>query len=249
MFEEIKNEVKKKRGLTKMFLDYDGTLVDLTSQPELAIPDKKLLNLLDWLKREITLYLVTGRDLEGLTSLVGKGFNIIAMHGAEFISESGNKWSVDNFEDYQRRTSELSLKYSYLEEDFPGLRIIDKKGNLQFHYYNVDRSNYGKLERVMSGVKEEGFEMYSGKYVFELRVGGMDKGKAMLMHIDEGDFILYAGDDRTDEEAFSELGNHVTIKVGEGETVAEFRLKSPTEMKSLLSDLLMNRREMFRTER
>ncbi|MGC8617301.1 MAG: trehalose-phosphatase [Thermoplasmata archaeon] len=246
MFEQIESSIRAGKGITKMFLDYDGTLVDLTTQPELAVPDNQLLNLLDDLKREIPLYLVTGRDLESIMSLVGQGFNIIAMHGSEFVDENGKKGYIDNFDYYRRRTKELSVKYSHLEREFPNLRVIDKKGGLQFHYYNVDPKYLRGLEGTISNILEEGFELYSGKYVYELRVKGMNKGKAMLKLIDREDFILFAGDDRTDEEAFMDLKGHVTIKVGDGETMARFRIDSPTDFKKFLSGLLEHKGEMLR---
>jgi trehalose 6-phosphate phosphatase len=249
VFERIMNAIAGNSGLTKMFLDYDGTLVDLTSQPELAVPSQELLALLNSLKRKIPLYLVTGRDLDGMLSLVGYGFNIIAMHGSEFVSEEGKRWYIENFENYRDRTKELSAKYLHLEKEFPGLRIIDKHGGLQFHYFNVDRGLTTRLKRVISKVKEEGFEMYSGKYVFELRIKGVNKGAAMLKYMDGSDFILFAGDDRTDEEAFRVLGGQITIKVGEGKTAARFRIDSPAKMKMLLYKLVQNPESAFRREK
>lgn len=249
MFDEITQAIVEKRGLTKVFLDYDGTLVDLVPQPELAVPDKKLLDLLNDLKSKIPLYLITGRDLDGIVSFVGYGFNIVAMHGSEFMDESGKRSFVGNYDWVRRRTHQMSIKYSPLEKDFPGLRVIDKKGGLQFHYYNVNSNDVKRLERAVSEITEEGFEMYSGKYVYELRVSGMDKGKAMMKHIKADDFILFAGDDKTDEEAFRELEGHVTVKVGEGDTLARFRLESPSMMKLLLAHLLKNKDEMFRSQK
>lgn len=246
MFEEIENSIRAGNGITKMFLDYDGTLVDLTTQPEMAIPGQELLNLLNSLKREVPLYLVTGRDLDSILSLVGGGFNIIAMHGSEFVDESGRKRYIDNFDFYRSKTEELSAKYSYLEKEFPNLRIIDKKGGLQFHYYNVDPNLVQDLERTVSIIREDGFELYSGKYVYELRVKGVNKGKAMLKLIGREDFILFAGDDTTDEEAFVALRGHVTIKIGEGDTKAAFRIGSPTDFKRFLSRMLEHKDEMLR---
>ena len=249
MYDEIIKTIVEKGGLTKLFLDYDGTLVDLVSQPEDAVPPVELLGLLNELKKKVPLYLITGRDLDGLLSFVGSGFNVIAMHGSQFINETGKEWSVDNFGEYKKRTHEMSIKYSHLERDFPGLRVIDKAGGLQFHYYNVKKSDLESLERVISKISEDGFEMYSGKYVFELRIEGMDKGKAMRRYVTRDDFILFAGDDRTDEEAFVEFKEHITIKVGKGETAAKFRLDSPADFKKLLTDLNESKVEVFRMEK
>ena len=249
MYGEIIKTIVEKGGLTKLFLDYDGTLVDLVSRPEDAVPPVELLRLLNELKKNVPLYLVTGRDLDGLLSFVGSGFNVIAMHGSQFISETGEEWSVDNFGEYKKRTHEMSIKYSHLERDFPGLRVIDKVGGLQFHYCNVKKSDLESLERVISKMSEDGFEMYRGKYVFELRIKGMDKGKAMRRYVTRDDFILFAGDDRTDEEAFVEFKEQITIKVGKGETAAKFRLDSPADFKKLLTNLNERKVEVFRMEK
>lgn len=248
-FQEIEMEIKKGNGLTKVFLDYDGTLVSLVSQPELAIPDKSLLTLLISLKKRIPLYLVTGRDLDGILSLVGKGFNIIAMHGSQYIDEEGHTWQIDHFDDFVKRTSELSQRYRYLEKDFPGLRVMDKKGGLQFHYYNVEEKNRDELERLVSKIDEEGFEIYYGKYVLELRIKGMNKGKAIARFIDGSDLVFFAGDDVTDEEAFAVMKDHITVKVGKGKTDARFRVKSTDQVKWLVSRLMEESDETFRSHK
>lgn len=242
MFEDIKKKIEENNGLTKMFLDYDGTLVNITSQPELAIPSKSLINLLNEGKKKIPLYLVTGRDIDGIISLVGHGFNVIAMHGSQFINEKGNIQQISNFGYFVERTNELSKKYSYLEKDFPGLRIIDKKGGFQFHYFNTPYNKIEALKEKISRIHEDGFEMYDGKFVYELRIKGVNKGKAIKKILNRGDFVLFAGDDNTDEEAFKILKSHITIKVGEGATVANFRLRSPFEMIGLISDILKDDR-------
>ena len=46
----------------KLFLDYDGTLVPLTSRPEDAKPDEDLINLLNDLDRKFPMFLITGRS-------------------------------------------------------------------------------------------------------------------------------------------------------------------------------------------
>jgi trehalose-phosphatase len=246
MFEEMVKMIEKGNGLTKLFLDYDGTLVNLTSEPELAVPTDSLIKLLGELKSEIPVYLITGRDINGILSLVGTDFNIIAMHGSQFHDENGGTWLIDNFENYVIRTSELMMKYSHLEEDFHGLRVIDKRGGLQFHYYNVERKERKKLAKLISNLHEEGFETYHGKYVYELRIRGINKGMAILRYINGNDFVLFAGDDNTDEEAFSVLNEHITIKIGRGMTKARFRLQSPVQMKKFLSHILANKGTMLR---
>lgn len=231
---DILNSVLEGERITKLFLDYDGTLVPLTSSPELAKADDNLKILLNRLKTEFPLYIVTGRDLNDLISLLGSGYNIIAMHGAEFMDENGSVKNIENFEYYVRRSKILTEKYSFLRDKYPGLRIYDKKGGVQFHYFNLTLEKIDEFRSFMEKLKEEDFELYSGKYVYEFRIKGINKGKAILDKLDENDHIIFAGDDNTDEEAFSMLENHITIKIGDGDTIAKYRLNSYIELRSLL---------------
>ncbi|MEM0130115.1 MAG: trehalose-phosphatase [Thermoplasmatales archaeon] len=241
MLEEILNEIEGKGGITKAFLDYDGTIVNITTDPALATPDEDLLSILWSFGSVVPMYLVTGRSLEDLLGLVGPGFNVIAMHGAQFCDQNGNEDAIEGFEFYVKKSREIALKYGYLKSLFPGLIIKDKGGGVMFHYYQVSRDKWDILMREMSSINEEGFELYSGKYIFELRITGINKGVAIKKKMIPGDFIMFAGDDNTDEEAFKMLERHVTIKVGEGATNARFRLSSPYGIRQLLSRIMTDK--------
>lgn len=234
MIEKILDIIMNGKTITKLFLDYDGTLVPLVSSPELAKADDYLITLLDRLKKIFPLYIITGRDLNDLLGLLGGGYNVIAMHGAEFVDENGSIKNIENFDYYVKKSSMIAQKYSFLSEKFPGVRVYDKRGGVQFHYFNIRRDLIESFQEYMKKLNEEDFELYSGKYVFEFRIKGVNKGKAILERIDKDDYILFAGDDNTDEEAFALLNDHITIKVGDGVTKAKYRLTSYIEFRELL---------------
>lgn len=236
----VMEEIKRRNKITKMFLDYDGTLVPLVSSPEMARPDSDLLETLRCLRKKYKLFIVTGRDLNDIHGFIGDGFNIIAMHGAEAMDEYGKVSRIKDFEWYSLKTAQLARKYAHFQEQFPGLRIIDKHGGLQFHYFNMKGSHVKEFERAIAGISEDGFELYSGKYVFELRIKGINKGISIQTLMNEGEYVLFAGDDMTDEEAFEILKDQLTIKIGEGETKARFRLESFIEFRELLKMLCTN---------
>ncbi|MGC8644900.1 MAG: trehalose-phosphatase [Thermoplasmata archaeon] len=240
MIDHLVKFIEEKGGLTKAFLDYDGTLVNLTSDPKLAIPDEETMRLVMKIGARIPTYIITGRSLESILSLIGPGYKVIALHGAQFSDEKGNVRMVDGFERFVERSKVIASKYRHLELEFPGLRVLDKGGGVQFHYYNIPAQRIPELERVIRSIREEGFEMYSGKYIFELRISGVNKGVAIRREMDD-DFVLFAGDDETDEEAFRMLEGQATVKVGDGPTEARFRLESPSEMKKLLSLIADNK--------
>ena len=68
----------------------------------------------------------------------------------------------------------------------------------------------------------------------------MNKGVAAEALISNGgfDFVLCCGDDTTDEDMFSVLPEYATsVKVGEGETNAGNRVRSPDDIRQILVSL------------
>jgi trehalose 6-phosphate phosphatase len=83
-----------------------------------------------------------------------------------------------------------------------------------------------------------------GKQVVEVGVVRADKGTALVALRDEvgADQVAYFGDDVTDEDAFRALGaDDVTVKVGDGETAARFRVEHPEDAAEALTHLLRAR--------
>jgi trehalose-phosphatase len=79
-----------------------------------------------------------------------------------------------------------------------------------------------------------------GKEVLELAVTDADKGTALLRLRDDLGAVatVYLGDDRTDEDAFRALSpGDLTVKVGEGETAARYRVADPAAVVRLLETL------------
>ena len=86
-----------------------------------------------------------------------------------------------------------------------------------------------------------------GKQVVELTVIDANKGSALvdLARRSGSDATLYLGDDVTDERAFAvldPLSGHVTIKVGDGETLAAQRVSDPEAVVELLRLFVDERR-------
>jgi trehalose 6-phosphate phosphatase len=82
-----------------------------------------------------------------------------------------------------------------------------------------------------------------GKNVLEFSVRSTTKGEAIehLRAYTNATAVFFAGDDVTDEDGFAALGvDDVGLKAGAGQTLANFRVKGPTEIAraiTLLADL------------
>jgi trehalose 6-phosphate synthase/phosphatase len=69
----------------------------------------------------------------------------------------------------------------------------------------------------------------------------VDKGSvaSRLLSNGEYDFVLAVGDDKTDEDMFRALADKaVTIKIGTGNTIAQYSLSNQVEVINLLHQLL-----------
>jgi trehalose 6-phosphate phosphatase len=89
----------------------------------------------------------------------------------------------------------------------------------------------------------DAYTVRTGKDVLEFSVRETTKGDAIehLREYTHSTAVFFAGDDVTDEDAFAALdADDVGVKAGEGSTLANFRVKGPTEIArtlTLLADL------------
>ncbi len=80
-----------------------------------------------------------------------------------------------------------------------------------------------------------------GKAVLEATVLSGTKGEGLdwLREVADASTVLFAGDDVTDEDAFAVLRpGDIGVKIGSGNTRAQFRLNGPGELSTLLEAVL-----------
>jgi trehalose 6-phosphate synthase/phosphatase len=95
------------------------------------------------------------------------------------------------------------------------------------------------LEQMLSDTE---LRPVHGSKSIEVRPIWANKGQVkerLTQNAPEPDFILAAGDDRTDEDLFAALPFYSwTIHVGQARSRARYRLSAPSEVVSLLGGLL-----------
>lgn len=231
-------------GRWALFLDFDGTLVDLASSPEMITVPRALPRLLKGLSSRFAgaLAIFTGRSLADLDRHLGIRLPAAGQHGVQRRFEAGAQpWeaSVPRLDDIQHRLRELSGSW-------PGLLVEDKGSTLAVHYRAAPEAGEqvrGLFEEIVQAAGEA-LDIQEGKYVYELRPAGVDKGAALEAFMDMPPFAgrvpLVVGDDVTDEAAFEAAlkAGGVAVKVGEGTTRARWRLEAPQAVRQWLQGIL-----------
>lgn len=245
--EELKERYQKAEKRL-ILLDYDGTLVPFQSDPEKCVPDVKLREILEKLiyAKNTKVAIISGRPAEFLERVLGEyPIDMAAEHGIWFKSNGGD-WEInpdlpsDNYWKDDARTV-----INFYVDRTPGSFLEEKKNSLVWHYRKVDaglaafRSSElnSHLKHMMA---EKEIEVMAGNNIIEVKPMASNKGKAALRlkKTYAPDFILAAGDDRTDEYIFEALGDkHYTIKVGNEFTRARMNVSDPEAVRQLLSEL------------
>lgn len=224
-----------------LFLDFDGTLVELAERPSLVKVAPELPALLAAAAAAVgeALAIVSGRRLASIDELLKPmRFAGAGVHGAEL--------RTDPREAAPAPDSGLEQAAQWLAarlEDEPGLWLEDKGAALALHYRGAHERK-GQAERLLrDAVRELDVEVISGKEVLEARPRGVNKGAALraLMRLAPfaGRRPVYVGDDTTDEDgirAAQELGG-LGIKVGAGESAARARLADPAAVRAWLAGI------------
>jgi len=229
-----------------IMLDYDGTLRMFEKKPEDAIPDKALLRMLITLSKEPRneVLIISGRDKETLETWF-RSFHIglVAEHGV-WIREIDGEWElIEPLANYWK--DEIRPILERFMDRTPGSLIEEKDYSLVWHYRRTNPELAGirareLKEEILHFTSNLGLSVLEGNKVLEIKNAGINKGNAALKWLsrDTYDFILAAGDDRTDEDIFNALPKDAyTIKVGLPPSKARFSVDSVGEMRSLLQHL------------
>jgi trehalose 6-phosphate synthase/phosphatase len=229
-----------------LFLDYDGTLVGFNSEIDKASPDIELYQILEDLTKDERnrVIIISGRKHETLQEWFGHlAIDMIAEHGA-WQKHYGDDWDCLPLLTDQWKQDIRAVLETYTDRT-PGSFIEEKSYSLVWHYRKVEEG-LGDLraQEIINHLKvtvaNKGLQLMPGNKVLEFKNIEVNKGKAALfwMHQKYPDFVLALGDDHTDEDVFKALPQDAfTIKVGGSISAAQYCLRNPTEVRSLLKKL------------
>jgi trehalose 6-phosphate phosphatase len=219
--------------------DYDGVLAPLVDDPSAAAPLDGVADVLLRLSAvpDVTVAMVSGRGVEDLRTTSGFGGSLrwVGSHGAEYDGPLAG--------DLAASRDELRDRLAPAVAAIPGARLEVKPASVAVHVRQVSDRAAGTalLERIQSDA-DPSLTLKPGKDVLELAVTDADKGAALRRLREEVGAVaaVYLGDDRTDEDGFRALDgdDDVTVKIGDGETVARHRVADPADALALLERLV-----------
>ena len=219
-----------------LFLDFDGTLVDLASEPDAIIVPAGLVGTLQTLHAYLdgALALISGRPIEQIDSFLQPlHLPVAGVHGAERRSARGDIALVATHP--LQRVEEAAAA---LAAQYPQLLVENKRGSLAVHYRQAPELEILCLQTMQAAVEQSpGLALLRGKMVVEAKPGGASKGHAIEAFLHEPPFAgrtpVFVGDDMTDEVGFATVQRMqgLGIKVGEGASVAWHRVESPAALR------------------
>jgi trehalose 6-phosphate phosphatase len=211
-----------------LFLDVDGTLLEIALRPELVDVPPALPPLLDRLasERDSALALVSGRPLADLDRLFRPWHGAAAgVHGAERRRADGSLvMHADSPADLAAAAALDRLRpvLSDAVRRMPGILLEDKGKSLALHYRAVPERGPEILGLGQACVREadDCLRLIVGKMVVELQPRFYGKDGAIAAFMAEPPFRgrvpVFLGDDTTDEDGFAEINRMggVSIRIG-----------------------------------
>ena len=228
------------------FLDLDGTLLEIADSPDavgIGPEEQKLLENLRS-RSDGAVAIISGRALARIDELFRPlVLPAAGQHGVERRDAKGVRHR-HRFPANVLRPVAVGMRSFAAQHR--GLVFEDKGASVALHYRKAPQLASAVQAAVRQAAEPlgEAVEVQDGKMVVELKPAGCDKGKAIAQFMEEAPFSgrtpVFLGDDVTDEYGFrvvNAIGGH-TIKVGEGESAARWRLESPTAVRAWLQGWL-----------
>jgi len=236
-----------------LLTDFDGTLVRIRRRPGDVRLSKSMRRLLVSIRDAGSVVgVVSGRGLEDLISLADiPGIWYAGSHGYRLRDPRGRMISLATPAERRRVGRAVRWLRPRLAR-IPGIRLEVKQTSVAVHYRTASPRAARQAEEVVRRLLESdpALHLLSGKKVWELLPGNsVDKGTAVHRLLEEvrapaNRFVVYLGDDTTDESVFRKLRGGVTIVVGRStNTAARYYLRSMADVREFLRRWLQITRE------
>lgn len=244
------DEIKKRIGDREvaLFLDFDGTLSDIVSDPTTARPRDSIVPLLKCCSKSLKVAIISGRDRMDLKHRIDEDNIFYAgCHGFTISGPGGFHYEVERANEVLPELNLAGELVNALIKDFEGSMVETKKYFIAVHYRRVNPEKIPEIKERVRAIASRfsKLELREGKMVIELSPHlEWGKGHAIGKLCDvleiksQLNVPIYLGDDLTDEDAFRRLkGGGISIKVGPEkiyDSIADYWLKDPSEVEEFL---------------
>lgn len=192
-----------------LFLDVDGTLIDLAPTPESVVVSDALLDELRLVETRLdgALALVSGRPIGELDRLFAPlRLRASGVHGAEICYAPNDPTKLLTAERLPARAWE---ELQRLLDAFPGVFAENKGVSFAVHYNLArfyEKELFLALRRFTAQLAALGVQLAQGRMVFEIKLPGFDKGSAIRRFMARAPFAgrrpIFIADDKMDWPGF-----------------------------------------------
>ena len=255
VYSQVKELVATRRPV--VFLDFDGTLSDITAHPDSATLVDGAAEALRALAEQCPVAVISGRDLADVRERVKVDEVWYAgSHGLELMAPDRTYHENAGAADLIGTLARAACRLAEMIGDISGIELEHKRFAVAVHYRNADPAD---IDRVTAAVRSlgrsEGLRTTAGRKVIELRPNlYWEKGTTLnwlLERIHASDCAtdaarvlpIYIGDDITDEDAFDAVqfdGVGIVVRHdehGDRPSAALFSLESPSTVVEFIGRL------------
>jgi trehalose 6-phosphate phosphatase len=231
-----------------LFLDLDGTLIELAPRPGDVTVPPALLSLLDKLHAGTggALAVVSGRPIADIDRLLAPlHLPAAGTHGAELRDAADGPVHTVGESLPGTLRDRLNSIAKELQSQWHGVSVEDKTSALAIHYRLAPEAEAALRAALDRLDLPTGWQILSGHCVYEIRAQALNKGAAMKTLTRAPAFAgrqpVFVGDDRTDLDGIASAvaaGGH-GIAIGELEApAAEWRLPNVPAVHDWLQRLI-----------
>ncbi|HLZ98989.1 MAG TPA: trehalose-phosphatase [Steroidobacteraceae bacterium] len=227
-----------------LFLDVDGTLIELTETPFETKASVELKTVLKEVEERLggALALVSGRSVEYLDAMFAPlRLPSAGLHGIERRKATGSMHGA-TFADTQLDSARTVLRDFVLAH--PRTLLEDKGRTVAVHYRMAPQFEVQAREAVtgVAAALGKNYHVQAGSMMLEIKPRGFNKGGAVRAFMQEPPFSgrrpVYVGDDLTDLDGFRAVDDQGGVSIAVGDRVeGQYRLDDPAAVREWLKGI------------
>lgn len=232
-----------------VLLDFDGTLAEFKADPtDVYLPESRRA-ILRQLQQRATVGVISGRRLDDVRARCGvDGIIVAGLHGVE-IEGFGERFVHPDVEAAGAAIAQVRTALEESTRGLPGVFVEDKGASVALHFREADPAGQRAAVEIFEAaakphVDRDQLRVMRGSRVLELLPNiDWNKGHAAMWIVDrlrqhDGDaFVIYIGDDVTDQDAFRAVESGGLPIAASDRVTAKERLDGPVAVERFLAAL------------